>query len=172
VAALMVARHLRRASAGMLLILLAGCTTTIQGQERPVTVPLSDRPTSTEVVARYDRMQAEIRAAVTTTVPTVRWFTRREVGRSSCAEFPVTSGGQVVSLQPWGSSGGIPDDAWPTAVRAVAAAAAPYEFGDVFTIVDRPGDHLVQLRGPFGATIDFGTAVNVVLSITTGCHLE
>lgn len=163
--------RLRRTAATMAVIsVLSACTTTTEGQPSAVTTPLTDRPSSDTTVARYITLQTEIRDAVSSVVPTVAWEQDRNGGRSLCSEGEIGDGGQIVTLQPWGAEGGVPDEQWPAVVDAVAAVAAPYEFGDLFAVVDRPGDHQVQLRGLYGATIDLGTKVNLVLTVTTGCH--
>lgn len=166
-------RLCRAAVAGLtavLLVLPSACSTTTEGQPSAVTTPLTDRPSSDTTVARYETLQTEVRHAVSTVAPTVVWEQRREGGRSLCAAGEVGDGGQIVTLPRWGAPGGIPDEQWPAVVTAVTAVAAPYAFGDLFAVVNRPSDHQIQLRGPYGATIDLGTAVNVVLTVTTGCH--
>lgn len=153
-----------------LLAVTSACSATTEGQPSAVTTPLTDRPSSDATVARYDTLQNEVRDAISTVAPTVVWEQRREGGRSGCADGEVGDGGQVVTLQRWGAQGGISDQQWPAVVDAVSAVGAPYEFGRLFAVVDRPGDHQIQLRGPYGATIDLGTTVNLILTVTTGCH--
>ena len=166
-------RLCRAAVAGLtavLLVLPSACSTTTKGQPSAVTTPLTDRPSSDTTVARYETLQTDIRHAISTVAPTVVWEQRREVGRSGCVDGEVGDGGQVVTLQRWGAQGGISDEQWEAVLDAVSAVGAHYGFGDLFAVVDRPGDHQVQLRGPYGATIDLGTKVNVILTVTTGCH--
>lgn len=171
------------------LLVIAGCTTTVTGQpassndpdtaapsssseESSVSTPLADRPTSAAVSATYDQMQADIRTAVSTVAPSVVWAQRREPGAAICTDEATGQDGEVRTIQPWGAPGPISDEQWPAVVTAVNTTIATYEFGALSPIVDRTNDHLAEAVGPFGATIQIGTAKNVILSVITGCHPE
>lgn len=134
--------------------------------------PLADRPRSADISATFNQMQVEIRNAVTTVVPAVVWVPRSEPGASGCGGDLAGQGGRRQAIQPWGAGSPIPDQQWPAVVAAVNTAAAPYKFGPLAPIVDRPNDHLAEAVGPYGATIQIGTGKKVVLSVITGCHPE
>jgi hypothetical protein len=55
------------------------------------------------------------------------------------------------------------------AIRCRARTYGP-DSGPV-VVKDQPSDHYATFRDPFGAEITFGTAVNTVLTVRTGCHL-
>lgn len=181
--------HLRRryAAASAAALVLAGCSYTITGQptdaagtiistspyeEPTVRTPLADRPGSATVSATYDQMQISIRVAVTAVVPSLNWVPRDKPGSAICSDGPTDQEGRLQALQTWGANGPIPDEQWPAVVAAVEAAVASYGFGELVAIVDRPGDHLAESVGPYGATVQIGTGKNVILTTITGCHPE
>ena len=49
--------------------------------------------------------------------------------------------------------------------------AEPYGFDRLITVVDRPGEHEVELRGEPEALVRFGALENATLDVVTGCHL-
>jgi len=65
----------------------------------------------------------------------------------------------------------ISDDLWPQAFQVVQEVSAQQGFANPQVLKDQPGDHDIVLSDAKGARLSFGTAVNSVLSITTGCHL-
>ena len=134
--------------------------------------PLADRPRSAEVSATFNQMQVEIRNAVTTVVPAVVWAPRDKPGAAICTGDATGQDGQIQAIQPWGAQIPIPDEQWPAVAAAVAAAIAPYKFGPLAPIVDRPGDHTSEAIGPYGATVEIGSGNHVILLVITGCHPE
>lgn len=133
---------------------------------------LQSRPSYEDAVATYTAMEVEIRAAVTTVVPTVTWALERKGRSSGCTKPFDKLGGKSTGLDSYGAPGPIPDDAWPTALTAAETVAKRYGFDHTATVVDAPSDHEVRFSSSTdGAYIDFGTGVNVILATFTGCNL-
>jgi hypothetical protein len=65
----------------------------------------------------------------------------------------------------------VPDAQWPQAAQVVADVAGRAGFGPAETVVDRPGEHEIVLRGERGALLRFGTLEHATLAVETGCHL-
>ncbi|MPZ67798.1 MAG: hypothetical protein GEU83_20710 [Pseudonocardiaceae bacterium] len=70
----------------------------------------------------------------------------------------------------WYAPGNLPDARWPQALAIVTEVTGRYGFAPPEIIVDRPNEHTIVGTGQYGATYDFGTAVNTVLGVSTGCH--
>lgn len=132
---------------------------------------LMARPSSEEIVARYEAMQAEVRAAVTAAIPTVVWTPGRDAGSAGCARPLDRTDGEVHFLHGWDAVGGIADADWPRAVAVTAAITAKYGFFAGQNLVNRPRDHEVTFSDPWGGHFELGTGVNAIISLTTACHL-
>lgn len=95
-----------------------------------------------------------------------------EENRGGCGfQFPDIPEGQSRSLIPWTAKGGLPDNRWDRAVSIVQEITGNYGFGTPAVIVNRPADHKIVVPDPYGGTLDFGTAVNTIMHMHTGCHL-
>jgi hypothetical protein len=163
----------RLAAAGAtVLLVLTGCTQSggdQMSEREQQNAQLRERPTSEAEVARLTEAQEAIRARLEA-VPLGPWTSSLSEGTAGCGDLD-KSDGRTVFLPGLFLEGGVPDDAWPRAVDAVAAAAEGYGFGPAEVVVDNPGEHEVVLRGERGALLRFGTLENATLQLETGCHL-
>lgn len=157
----------------MLAVLAAGCANqTPEGgtvQEQQAT--LAQRPTIDEITARYERMQAELRQRLVSEIGISEWVKRSELTGSGCGDFPDLPNAESRSLGNWRSEGNLPDARWPQAQAIVTEVTGRYGFAPDF-VVDRPNDHTIIGIDQYGASYEFGTAVNTVLGVSTGCHLN
>lgn len=168
---------IRAGVAAAMLVLVGGCTDMDQTQEWAQrrlanNELLAERPSSEDMVSRYTRMQAEIMDAVAAVVPEVRWEPRRAPSASGCGDHN-PGDGRVVGLQPWGASGAIPAERWAVALDAVTTVVDRYGFGAPGVKVSDPGrdDRQVRMYDAVGGYVDFGSYVDVVLAVHTGCAL-
>ena len=133
---------------------------------------LRQRPDIEAISARYERMQAELRHRLSTEIGGLVWVkTDNESYRSCAFEFSEVAERESRSLPRWSARGNIAHDRWDQAMTIVQEVTGNYGFGTPEVIVDRPDNHRIAIRGPYGSTLDFGTGVNTVLSVHTGCHL-
>jgi hypothetical protein len=140
---------------------------------------LMKRPDIDQAVARYEEMYAKVRDQLSAVVPTLKWERTDELSSSGCArEFAAVDAGARQfdaverGLPNWTAAGRIPDTQWTPTLSAVVNIARTYGFDSGPVVVkDQPADHYVTSRDPYGAEITFGTAVNTILTVRTGCHL-
>lgn len=162
----------RLVTALALAVLAAGCGFT--GSERDdmdeKLAILAQRPTIEDIRATYEDMQARLLARLSAEVGPLQWVNRENFSGAGCADFPNVDG-QSLTLDGWKSEGNLPDTRWDDAVRIVAEVTGEYGFGAPEPIVDRPSDHEITATDPYGGHYLFGTAVNTVLLVSTGCHL-
>ncbi|MGH3806104.1 MAG: LppA family lipoprotein [Pseudonocardiaceae bacterium] len=117
-------------------------------------------------------MQAELRDRLSADIGGLAWVNDGSENRGGCGfEFPDVPEGETRSLARWVALGNLPDARWNDALAIVQEITEKYGFGTPEVIVNRPVDHRVVVPDPYGGTLDFGTAVNTVLSMHTGCHL-
>ncbi|HEY2763446.1 MAG TPA: LppA family lipoprotein [Pseudonocardiaceae bacterium] len=133
---------------------------------------LSQRPDIEVISARYEQMQAQLRDRLSTEFAGLIWTKYSEGSRSACGfEFPDVPEGESRSLTAWSGKGGLPDDRWDHAVVIVQDITGRYGFGSPEVVVNRPRNHEIVVPDSYGATLQFGTAVNLILQTHTGCHL-
>ncbi|MBB5910253.1 LppA family lipoprotein [Actinoalloteichus hymeniacidonis] len=169
------ARGLRAIALSAVLLaapLLAGCgATTGEGDtvndDRAV---LLERPSIEQISERYEQMQEAITARLSDELGPWEWVNDENATSAGCAEFP-NVGGESRALDRRHFKGNLPDESWNRAVEIVVEIGGEYGFGEPETVVDRPGDHEIVGRDPFGARYTFGTAANTLLTVITGCHL-
>jgi hypothetical protein len=134
---------------------------------------LRRRPHLDDAVAEYERMQADIRAALDRELGPFGWYrvrggTGSTGGHGVAAEF----GARSLALAPWGFDGAIPDPAWPSARRIVRGFVAAHGFTAVEPEIDRPGHHVIGSVDPvLGAGFSFGSQRMTIMQVITGCHL-
>jgi hypothetical protein len=135
---------------------------------------LQARPNIDEITQRYDEMRAVIRERLATGIGIGPWIKDDENSRAGCGDYPDVDQRFKESrgLALWAVEAAIPDEKWPDAVRIFAEIAGGYGFGDMITVVDRPGHHQVSLSDSFGAELRLGTKVHITLGASTGCHLR
>jgi hypothetical protein len=166
-------RLMRLATVCVIAALAAGCAGQPEGgdmDEQQAT--LAQRPTIDEIAARYKRMQAELRQRLADEVGVSPWRTISELIGSGCGDFPDVPTAESRSLASWGSDGNLPDARWPQALAIITEVTGNYGFAPPEIIVDRPGDHVIVGVDQYGATYDFGAALNTSLGVSTGCHLN
>ncbi|GAA0513752.1 hypothetical protein GCM10011581_04620 [Saccharopolyspora subtropica] len=154
-------------------LLAAGCTGPSDGGNVSDQLSvLQQRPSMEEITARYEEMQQKLRDRLSADLglPTP-WVNEGGFGEAGCSEFPGIDGAEKHSLDLWLHEGNIPDAQWPQAQQIAVEVTREYGFTELEVIVDRPADHKVELRDGFGAQLHFGTAVNTIISVRTGCHL-
>lgn len=155
------------------LLLLTACTGPSPQEERMnADATLAARPTSEEILGRYDEMQQRIRDALDMELGPFEWSMLRDGAESTCGtEFSGTNGRNVY-MAPWGFDGNIPDDRWPRARQIFADTAAEYGFTPAGLQIDEPGRHSTNgVDEGLGAQYSFGTNANTTMQVTTGCHL-
>ncbi|GLZ33933.1 hypothetical protein Lesp02_61210 [Lentzea sp. NBRC 105346] len=130
------------------------------------------RPDIEQAVASYTEMTTKIRERLTAEFGRA-WEQMSEGSGAGCGdEYNVLDDAENRHLPSWTSKGNLPDDQWPRAEAIVGEVAEGYGFHkSPVIIVKRQGDHEVVYDKPDGAQITFGTAVNTVLGVMTGCHL-
>lgn len=150
--------------------LVAGCA--FGGSERDDMdekfATLAQRPTIEDIRVTYEDMQARLRDRLSAEVGPMQWVNDQNFSGAGCGDGV---DGQSRTLDSWTSEGNLPDARWEDAVRVVAEVTGDYGFGAPQVIVDRPSDHEITGFDSFGAKYLFGTAVNTVLMVSTGCHL-
>lgn len=155
----------------MLTTLVVGCSDpasergTVQEQQ----ATLAARPTIQEITAHYERMQTELRQRLVAEIGVSEWVKRSEPSASGCSDYPGI-GGESRGLGFWGSDGNLPDARWPQALEIITEVTGDYGFTPPEIVVDRPSEHQIVGTDQYGATYNFGTAVNTSLSVATGCH--
>jgi Lipoprotein confined to pathogenic Mycobacterium len=155
-----------------LTLLLSGCGITGGESVDDQRATLRQRPDIEAISARYEQMQAEVRDRLSTEIGGLNWMTHRDGSRRGCGfEFPDVREGESRSLPPWIAKGNLPYDRWDQAVAIVREITGRYGFGTPAVIINRPGDHKMVVPDPYGGTLDFGTAVNTIFQMHTGCHL-
>lgn len=163
----------RAAAALAALALLTACIGPTPQEERMnAEAELAARPTSEEMISRYDRMQQRVRDALDAELGPVTWYLVDSGGEGTCGGAFAGIGGRNVYMDPWAFDGNIPDDRWPRARQIVADIAADYGFTPAGLQIDEPGRHSTNgVDDTLGAHYNFGTHVNTSLQVTTGCHL-
>ncbi|MCI2417705.1 LppA family lipoprotein [Saccharopolyspora sp. K220] len=159
-------------------LLIGGCASRPESSdggsmEDPRSV-LQQRPSMEDVTARYEEMQQKLRDRLSAELGLATpWENDGDIGEAACQgeEFSQIDGAEEHSLARWVYRGSIPDSQWAQAERIADEVSSEYGFVEREVVVNRPADHKVEIRDGFGAALQFGTAVNTILSLRTGCHL-
>lgn len=131
---------------------------------------LLGRPTLEAEVARLDGVRTAVRDALSGELGLSRWSDLGNETEAGCDDFDDPAA-QTRFLSTLVLAGGVPDARWPEAVGVVTRLAGASGFGAAETVVDKPGEHEVVLRGERGSLLRFGTTKNATLALETGCHL-
>ncbi len=117
------------------------------------------RPDIDTIAERYEEMRAAIRRQVVADLGLSAWINSYKQSSSGCRDYPAVDQKFKESrgLPGWYSEGNLPDEKWPAVVRIVTEIAGRYGFGDLITVVDRPGDHEISLHDQYGGELVFGT---------------
>ncbi|HEU0087144.1 MAG TPA: LppA family lipoprotein [Pseudonocardiaceae bacterium] len=157
----------------VLLAVLAGCGNNPGGGSvRNQHQTLQQRPDIEQITASYEQMRTQIRQRLSAEVGPLQWTEEFGVDTRGCGfDFQEVEGTTSRSLATWVSKGNLPDDRWDQAVRIIAEITDRYGFAEPRVIVNRPSDHEIRVSDPYGGELIFGTAVNTILALNTGCHL-
>lgn len=120
----------------------------------------------------FERMQEDIKAAISTLVPGLEWSTTRTRGESPCDEPYSNTLGSTVTLVPFSSDTPVPADRWPAVLDAVNSIAVANGFDGVDLEREDGQRRSVSLRDPDGGQILLGAGGRTALMITTGCYLR
>ena len=133
---------------------------------------LRQRPDIEQISARYEQMQAEVRDRLTAEIGGLAWVNDDNESRSGCGfDFSDVHEGESRLLARWTALGNLPDARWDDAVAIVQEITGEYGFGTPEVVLDRPGNHRIVVPDSYGGTLNFGTSVNTILRMYTGCHL-
>ncbi|TDD53642.1 LppA family lipoprotein [Saccharopolyspora elongata] len=135
---------------------------------------LRQRPSMEEITVRYEEMQQKLRDRLSADLGLATpWINKGDPGQAACQgkELSHVDGAEQHSLDTWAYEGNIPDAQWERAQQIGIDVTKEYGFKELEIVVNRPGDHKVEMRDEFGAQLQFGTKVNTILSLRTGCHL-
>jgi len=131
----------------------------------------TDRPSMESIIDDYTAMQMEMKAAVDEVVGPRKWqlSTNDELSRSAC-KADTDDEGEEASLPSWSTKGSLVDADRKALAEAVWKVGRAHGFDTTGTTVDRPDDLEIFGEDAYGGRYVFGTAVNTVLGIRTGCH--
>ena len=162
-------------AAALTTALATGCTTEGPAMD-PAAQPdpaaqLAARPSSQQIVTRYEQMEQRIRDRLDAEIGPFVWEVKRNGEQGGCgANFP-NLGGVTTYLPSWGFDGNIADADWPRAKQIVTQIIAEYGFTSPTLQIDKPGQHETSAADlALGAQFDLGTKVNTTMQTTTGCH--
>lgn len=143
------------------------------GSVREQNQALQQRPDIEQITTTYEQMRDEIRQRLSDQVGPLGWVNRDSEDTRGCGfDFQDVKGATSRSLETWVSKGNLPDAQWDEAVHIVAEITTRYGFAQPRVIVNRLSDHQIRISDPYGGELIFGTAVNTILALNTGCHLS
>lgn len=160
-------------SALLVLLLMTGC---VGDGGEPVSdkqtqdAELRERPTLEQEQERLTAVRDDVRDALGQRLGLTAWREPDAGNAAGCADFP-HSAGFTAFLPLLLLSSGVPDAQWAEAVTVVEEVAGQAGFGAAETVVDRPGQHEVVLRGERDSMLRFGSMIDATLALETGCHL-
>ncbi|BBX29592.1 LppA family lipoprotein [Mycolicibacterium alvei] len=134
---------------------------------------LLSRRDAEEVLADRDRMITEVTTELSRIVPGSTWLPNRDERSSECGEFGSTDGERYFGRN-WVSKVPVPAALWDRASQAVIDIAARHGYTDVTGRTENPvGDESTDLTiaDSEGGRLSFGSQVNAVLQVVTGCYL-
>jgi len=154
-----------------LVVLLNACSSPEDTMDPAV--ELAARPTSEQMLTRYEQMYRDIQDRLDTEIGPFEWYQTREGGQAGCGTaFPAELGGRTVALPSWGFNGNIVDQDWARARDIITAVTVEYGFASGGVQIDEPGRHTLNaFDTTLGAYFTFGTDINTSMQTTTGCHL-
>lgn len=124
------------------------------------------------VEPRFEWMQEDIKAAISTLVPGLEWSTTRTRGESTCAAPYSNTPGIEVKLLPYRSGTPVPADRWPAVLGSVNSNAVANGFDGIDLDHTDSDRRQVSLCDSDGGSILLGLGGRTALMITTGCHLR
>ncbi|MDQ7809165.1 LppA family lipoprotein [Amycolatopsis sp. A133] len=135
---------------------------------------LLQRPTIDEIVSSYTALLQKRRDALEHTGSIGPWTQKPNAVTRSCApEFADLDDYDAARthLALWYAPTPADPAFWTGAKKTVTDTAARAGFTTVTLSSDAPSYYQLALTDSFGAALSFGADKNVVLDLTTGCHL-
>ena len=136
---------------------------------------LRARPTFEQAEREYLAMLQEMRTALSAVVPALRWRrdTPRQSDRAACRPpFTDVRGADAGTYDSGDAFGAIPDADWLRARQAVTDIAARHGFTTLNELTAKPGNHVIDVIGSWGQTVQLGTAENTTLVVLGPCLLH
>lgn len=135
-------------------------------------------PDTDQARQQYQKLDTELRQALTTAIPRLSpWKSSDDYpgSRAGCdARFPgVGSDGERESLPDHAVTGNLPDTDYEKALTVIGTIAQRYRFDPKpQRLHDAPGSHDAVFHNTTDeGEISFGTALNTSLRLQLGCHL-
>lgn len=152
-------------------LLTTGCGALSQEPPMDPQATLAARPTSAQILARYEEMQKKIRDQLDTALGPFPWKITGKGDHAGCGGNLSNTNGTVVYMDPWGFDGHISDADWPRAKQIITTIATQYGFTAPTLQIDQPGHHETTAVDPvLGANYNFGGQIDTSIQVTTGCH--
>jgi hypothetical protein len=157
---------------------LAGCSQGFGGGQDNMSMEeaateLQARPDIEQTMTKYNQLMTDLKTALTDAGITGAWKTIRHADSGACSDYGDAGANELNaenrSTPSW-SSTGIPETDWPRALDILKRVTTAAGFTTIEVPKDEPGNHDLFIQGPYGAVLDFGTQVNTVMSIRSGCH--
>lgn len=159
----------------VLLTTLAGACSSPQEASIDARAELLARPSSEQAVERYQQMQRRIQSEVEAVIGPRDWVVVGERVDDVCGfgRFGEQKDARSVSLPRSQFAGGITDTQWPRVSAGINSVLREYGFSsEGLVVLDRNGTREINAAEPAtGATFTFGSKVNTLVRISTGCHL-
>ena len=155
----------------LLLFAVTACSSTGGTMDKEVgRETLLKRPTLEAAAAVLVQLRDGIRDRISADLGLDQWSDQDDTTEAGCSEFPGLGAGTAFPSSLL-LTAGVPDEQWDAAVRLVTEVAGQQGFGAAETVVNRPRQHEVVLRGDDGALLRFSTRAHATLSLESGCHL-
>lgn len=163
----------QRHRTGVIMLMLVGLFLSACGEdEGPTMTKTADRPSMETVIDDYTQMRTEMLAAVDEVVGARAWRPSTDEGlsRSACKDAEPGDVAEEANLPSWTSDGSLTGADRTALSEAVWTVGRAHGFDKTGTTVDRPDDLEIFGEDAYGGRYVFGSAVNTVLGIRTGCH--
>ncbi|MHA7652254.1 LppA family lipoprotein [Mycobacterium sp. ML4] len=129
-------------------------------------------PSLEDTTAQVQAAMAEITAAASTLIPSIKWETMPGDTTDNCERPYEQSDGQRYFLPLRVAENiAVSEQNWAAIVEAAKASAAKLDATDVAVMKDQPANHDVWFTGPTGIFIKIGYAGNLGVAGYTGCRL-
>jgi hypothetical protein len=133
---------------------------------------LRPKGSAEDALARYETRLAQTADEITTLVPGLSWRWYYEDTTVSCTGALADTDAVQVLTRHVVFDGPIPDAQWTRAVDVVVKRAAELGADNIYTYIDKPGDHDIAITGGGGVEVRFGTKAATNLSARSDCYLK
>jgi hypothetical protein len=168
--------------AGITALVLTGCDNpstqgaAVNGDPSTVFATLMQRPDIDKAAQQYQQMSIELRAALTTAIPTLASWSQAEGElNSACgSDYPgIGFNGQTRDLPTYVVAVAVTDAQWEQALNTVGQVAAKYGFDPrPQRLHDAPGNHDAIFHNVHDdGSITLDTEKQMVLGVSIACHL-